>query len=90
MDLTFLIGEEVITKSCCQGIVEAVSGTDVTVFLPETGERRKYSARSSQSGFIYNRSFLFVKNPELRGRMESMLAEEEDVIHDLLACYDDD
>ena len=89
MDLTFLIGEEVITKSCCQGIVEAVSGTDVTVFLPETGERRKYSARSSQSGSIYNRNFLFVKNPELRGRMESMLAEEEDEIHDLLSCHDD-
>ena len=89
MDLSFLIGAEVITKSCCQGIVEAVSGTDVTVFLPETGERRKYSARSTQSGSIYDRNFLYVKNPELNCRMASMLAEEEEEIHDLLACYDD-
>ena len=90
MDLTFLIGAEVVTKSCYQGIVESVSGTEVTVFLPETGERRKYRARSSRSGSIYDRNFLYVKNPELNVRMGSMLAEEEVEIHDLLACYDDD
>ena len=89
MDLTFLIGAEVTTKSCYQGIVESVSDTAVTVFLPETGERRKYSARSSRSGSIYDRNFLYVKNPELNVTMGSMLAEEEDEIHDLLACYDD-
>lgn len=89
MDLSFLIGEEVTTKSCYQGIVEAVSDTEVTVFLPETGKRKVYSARSSQSGSIYDENFLFVKNPEVHARMVHIIMEEEEEIHDLLACYDD-